>query len=251
SALTDSLYGRGWEKGTGPSFSGVRLRNISPGWSARRRNSESEKYSGGTAVDWRARPSPWFANRRNCETRRDLAAGPFCLCAGSLFALGGLVCSVNPLLVLVEPGDDVQDLGHMMAGPAADPVRLLGHSDQHGVHLQHLEGLVILFGFGYRCPVVFFSCHDHRRRLYVLDDGQERPLLIVLQVIPGKSGKPVLRGERPDIRGQIEAVPVDHRVHGNGGAKAIRAAYHPAGEHPAAAPSCDEQVVGVDVAFRD
>src|SRR5580765_7892073 len=73
----------------------------------------------------------------------------------------------------------------------------------------------------------------------------------MLDVVPGHSRKPVPGGPVSNIRGKHEAVPVDHRIDRNCGSKSRRPANHPASEYPAAASSCDEDLLRIDVAFRD
>src|SRR5205807_2610869 len=73
--------------------------------------------------------------------------------------------------------------------------------------------------------------------------------IVVLNVVPGEAGEPVLADVTADVGGEHKAIPVDDRVDGYGSAEAIRVADHPAGEHAAAGAARDEQLVRVDVAL--
>ena len=63
-------------------------------------------------------------------------------------------------LVLFEPAGNIEHFGNVMAGAAANTMRLFGDTDKDGVHIQEFESLVKLFGFGNGSAIVGFTGHD-------------------------------------------------------------------------------------------
>ena len=78
-----------------------------------------------------------------------------------------------------------------------------------------------------------------------------RALHVVVGVVPGIAGEPILRAEGGKVGGEDPAVPVDDGIETGGGAETVGAIDHPAGEHAAAGAAGDEEVVGVDVALGE
>ena len=64
--------------------------------------------------------------------------------------------------VLVEPACYVQHFGDVVAGAAADAVRLFRNADEHGVDVQEFKGGVKLLSFGDGGAVIGFAGHDER-----------------------------------------------------------------------------------------
>ncbi len=62
--------------------------------------------------------------------------------------------------VLFEPARDVEHFGDVVAGAAADAVRLFGNTDKNGIHIQEFESFVKLFGFGNGSALVGLAGHD-------------------------------------------------------------------------------------------
>src|SRR5437868_6370475 len=119
----------------------------------------------------------------------------------------------------IEPGDNVMNLGHMMARPYSNAVRLIRYPHQNTFNAQELQRLVVLFGIGHWGPVVGFSSQNHGRRLDVLHHREERAVLVMLDMVPRQPGEPVLADEVANIGSEHKTVPIDDRIYGNGGAK--------------------------------
>src|SRR5713226_4452240 len=66
--------------------------------------------------------------------------------------------------VLVEPAGYVQHFGDVVAGTAADAVRLFRNADEHGFDIEKFEGRVKLLGFGNGRAEVLFAGHYQRWR---------------------------------------------------------------------------------------
>ena len=152
--------------------------------------------------------------------------------------------------VLVEPAGDVQHLRDVVAGTAANAVRLLGHTYENGVDVQELESGVKLFGLGNGRAIVRFAGHNQRWRFHFGDQIRERALHVLIGVVPGITGEPIF-GDEGDVGSQGEAVPVDDGIERGGGAEAFGMLDGPASEHPAATAAGDEEIVRVDVALGD
>src|SRR5207245_2972016 len=69
--------------------------------------------------------------------------------------------------------------------------------------------------------------------------------------VPGQAGEPVLVDPAADVGVEDPAVPVDHRVDGDGGTEPGRVADHPAGQDAATAAAGDVELLGVDEAPGD
>src|SRR5260370_4084937 len=152
--------------------------------------------------------------------------------------------------VLVEPAGYVEHFCYVMAGTAADTVRLFRNADEHSVDVEKFQRGVKLFRLGDGRAVVLCDSHNQGRRFDFADVIGQRALHVLLGVVPGIAGKPIFRGER-NVAGEHEAVPVDDRIERGGGTETGGVLDSPGGEHAAAAAAGNVEIVGVDVALCD
>src|SRR6266852_3185449 len=152
--------------------------------------------------------------------------------------------------VLVEPAGYIQHFGDVMAGTAADSVRLFRNAHENGLDVEQFQSGVKLLGFGDGSAVVGFASHDEGGRFDFDNLVGERALHVLLGIIPGVSREQIFCGER-NIAGEHEAVPVDYRIERGGCTEAIGVLDGPGGEDAATTAAGNEEIVGVDVAFGD
>src|SRR6266853_6697839 len=115
----------------------------------------------------------------------------------SLLGWGAACCAPTELrlgFVLVEPASYVEHFGDVVAGAAADAVWLFRNADEHGFDIEKFQGGVKLLGFRNGCAVVLFAGHHQRRRFDFADLIGQRALHVLLAVVPGIAGKPILCG---------------------------------------------------------
>ena len=114
--------------------------------------------------------------------------------------------------VFAKPPPERRHLRPAMTGPVPNAVRLFGYANQNGFDASQFQRLVVLLGLRHRRAPVLFAGHDQRRGRHIFHDRQQRPTLVVLDVVPGRPREPVLGRIGGDVRGQVEAVPVDDRI---------------------------------------
>src|ERR1700676_3613694 len=100
--------------------------------------------------------------RDNAETLRALRVAEFGRGRAKARPYNSATIALGFGFVLVEPACYVQHFGDVVAGAAADAVRLFRNADEHGVDVQEFKGGVKLLSFGDGGAGIGFAGHEGR-----------------------------------------------------------------------------------------